>query len=532
MYATNDRLFVRAMDEAEAVPLAGTETLGPASPFFSPDGAWVGFYSRRDRELMKIAITGGVAVSVARVDPIRGATWGDDDMIVYGQGPGGIERIPAAGGTSDLLVAVNEGEQARMPQVLPGGRAVLFTLAVGAGAMAWPTAQAVVQDLATGTRHVVAEPGIDARYLPTGHLLFEREQSLVVVPFDLDRLEVAGQLVVVVERVDRQNFAVADDGTLVCLRPPGEQQKRRLVWVDRDGRREPIAGEPRFYDALRISPGGTQVAHVIREDESTQADIWIWTFASQTLSRLTVDPAFDGVPTWTPDGTGIAFVSDRDGAADLFWKSADGTGEALRLIESPNDSPPWSFTLDGTRLVYGDFHPETGLDLHLLSLDGTGESEVLLASEGDQWKATLSPDGHWLAYQSNTTGQVEIYVRPFPSMDGRSLLSNGGGTHARWSPTRGEVYYKTSTGALMAVPLQTKPSVEVGTSTILFEGLFMHYASASDGYTYDVAPDGDRFLVIEEEASADSRADPLAGLDRLEVVVNWTQELLERVPID
>ena len=210
VYATDEELYIRAMDNTEGAPLAGTNALLPASPFFSPDGQWVGFYSRRDRELKKIALLGGVAVSIAAADPIMGATWGADDMILFGQGPEGIMQVSASGGVAELVMPVNgaEDEQARMPQFLPGGQAVLFTLATGAGGLPWLNAQIVVQKLGDSTRRVLVEHGLDARYLPTGHLVYEREQGLVAVPFDVGRLAVTGEPVPVVERVNRPNFAL------------------------------------------------------------------------------------------------------------------------------------------------------------------------------------------------------------------------------------------------------------------------------------------------------------------------------------
>ena len=534
VYATDDQLYLRAMDRTQAVPVAGTEAVQPASPFFSADGEWIGFYSGRDRELKKIAIGGGVAISIARADPIMGATWGADDMILFGQGPGGIMQVSGSGGVPEILVPVNgaEGEQARMPQLLPGKRAVLFTLATGAGGAPWINAQIVVQKLESGARRVLVEPGTDARYLPTGYLVYEREQGLVAVPFDVDRLAVTGEPVPVVERVNRPNFAVADDGSLVFLRSFVERRNHRLVWVDRERREEPLPVEAGFYDAVRISPDGTRVALVVKDhDQRESGEIYILELARETLTRLTIDPSADHIPTWAPDTERLAFVSSRDGSYDLFMKAADGTGEAEQLTDSPNDSPPWSFTSDGERLVFGDYHPETGLDLHLMALDGSRESEVLLATEFDEWKAMLSPDDRWLAYQSNASGQIEIYLRPFPAVeDGRWQLSSGGGTHPRWAPDGREVFYKSPDGELMAVSIQTEPSVVVGRPSMLFDGLIVNYYSASDGYTYDIAPEGQRFLVIREEAG--ERDDPLAGLDQLHVVLNWFEELERLVPTD
>ena len=326
VYATDEELYIRAMDNTEGAPLAGTNALLPASPFFSPDGQWVGFHSRRDRELKKIALLGGVAVSIAAADPIMGATWGADDMILFGQGPEGIMQVSASGGVAELVMPVNgaEDEQARMPQFLPGGQAVLFTLATGAGGLPWLNAQIVVQKLGDSTRRVLVEHGLDARYLPTGHLVYEREQGLVAVPFDVGRLAVTGEPVPVVERVNRPNFAIGDDGSLVFLRSFAERREHRLVWVDRDGREEPLQAEAGFYDSLRISPDGSRVALVVTDDGQSgwtgqlSGEIYILALARDALTRLTIDPSADTIPTWTPDGERLAFGSSRNGSFDLY----------------------------------------------------------------------------------------------------------------------------------------------------------------------------------------------------------------------
>ena len=506
VYATDDELYLRAMDRTETAPVVGTEALQPARPFFSADGEWIGFYSGRDRELKKIAIAGGVAISIARADPIMGATWGADDMILFGQGPGGIMQVPGSGGVPEIIVPVNgaEGEQARMPQLLPGKRAVLFTLATGGGGPPWLNAQIVVHKLDSGTRRVLVEPGTDARYLSTGHLVYEREQGLVAAPFDVGRLDITGELLVpLVERVNSPNFAVGDDGSLVFLRASVVRHERRLIWVYRDGREEFLPAEARFYDSVRISPDGSRVALVVKDQEQRlSGEIYILDLVRDALIRLTIDPSADLIPTRAPDGERLAFGSLRDGSFDVYVKAADGTGAAEQLTDSPNDSPPWDFTSDGEWLVFGDYHPESGLDLHLMALEGSHESDVLLATEFDEWKAMVSPDDHWLVYQSNASGQVEIYLRPFPDVqDGRWQLSSGGGAHPRWAPNGREIFYRSPDGELMLVPIQTEPSVVYGRPSKLFDGLLVNYDAAGDDYTYDIAPDGQRFLVIGKRPS-------------------------------
>ena len=278
----------------------------------------------------------------------------------------------------------------------------------------------------------------------------------------------------------------------------------------------------------RISPDGGQVALDVRDQQN---DIWVWDFARETLTRLTFDPRREMYPTWTRDGRRVAFMSDREGAFNLYWKDADGTGAVERLTESENSQMPHAFIPDEAGLVFREIHPERGADLRLLALDGDGSSEPLLATAFDEVNAEISPDGLWLAYQSNASGQYEIYVRPFPNVDdGRWQISRGGGSQPLWSPDGRELFYLASPGQLMAVRVQTEPGFAAGNSEMIFEG--HHYRAALTrpsmslgslyGRTYDVSPDGERFLMIQDAAPA----------TEFILVLNWFQELKRRVPTD
>ena len=357
VYVANSQLYLRPMDQVEAVPLSGTEGSAPTIPFFSPDGQWIGFYSTRDSQLKKIAVTGGAAVTLCDASNPLGARWGADDTIVFGQGAAGIFQVPGAGGTPELLIAVNaeQAERAHGPQVLPGGAAVLFTLAGEGGFQAWNDAQIVVESLDSGERRVVIDGATDARYLPTGHLVYALAGTLLAVPFDVDRLEVTGGPVPLVEGVRHAtltgaaNFDVSRDGSLTYLPGvAGAGVEHALAWVDREGREEPLAAEPRTYIYPRISPDGSRVALDVRDQER---DIWIWDFARETLTRLTFGPGPDYYPVWTPDGEHVAFSSGREGTLNLFLRAADGTGAVNRLTESPNVQYPYAFSSDGQRLV-------------------------------------------------------------------------------------------------------------------------------------------------------------------------------------
>ena len=532
VYVANEQLYLRAMDEIDARALGGTEGSAPTIPFFSPDGQWIGFYSVSDGQLKKIALTGGAAVTLCDTGNPFGASWGADDTIVFGQGAGGIFQVSAAGGTPELLIPMDadNSERAHGPQILPDGKTVLFTLAHGED---WTDAQIVVQSLDTSERRLVIEGGTDARYLPTGHLVYALAGNLLAVPFDLDRLEVIGGPVPLVEDVRHAtgtggaNFDISGDGMLVYL-PGGENATTRtLVWVYRDGREEPIAAEPRNYRMARISPDGTKA---VLDDLGEEDDLWVWDFARETMTRLTFEPGRDRNAVWTPDGENVVFASERGGVRNLYRKAADGTGVVERLSESANLHFPNTFTPEGNRLVFMEASPDfQASDLAVLTLDGELTVEPLLDTDFFLNSAHLSPDGRWLAYQSNASGAHEVYVRPFPNVDsgGRWQISSGGGRNALWGPDGDALFFRTLDGSMMRVEISTEPEFRPGNPESVIEP-GSYYVSRFDR-TYDISPDGQRFLMFKEGA-ASSADDPFAGLTRLIVVQNWFEELKARVP--
>jgi len=519
VYSANQQLYLRAMDQMDATPVRGTE--GARSPFFSPGGEWVGFWA--DGQLKKVAVRGGAAVTLCAAQNPWGARWGADDTIVFGQRGVGIMQVSADGGTPEALIPLTgTGEVGHGPQVLPSEATVLFTLGDGSN---WDDAQIVVHSLETDERKVLIEGGTDARYVPTGHLVYVLDSTLLAVPFDVDKLEVTGGAIPMAEgimtsdsRTGAAHFSVSDTGALVYVTGGSSGlAERTLVWVDRDGGEEALAAEPRAYTYPRISPDGGRLALDVRGQEN---DIWLWDFARETLTRLTFAPGVDLYPVWTPDGTQVAFSSDRDENFDLYWKAADGTGTVERLTESENAQFPYAFTPDGSQLVFRETG-EQGFNLGVLSLEDS--SEPLLATEFNEYNAELSPDGRWLAYESNASGQQEIYVRPFPNVeDGRWPISDGGGTRPLWSRDKRELFYLAPGARLMAVPVQTDPGFAPGNAEEVFGGYFVGAGNAV-GRTYDISPDGERFLMIKE-------SDETSSTEEFVVVLNWFEELKRLVP--
>ncbi len=547
--ANGTLLVVHALDQLAPTVLTGLGA--PSHPVFSPNGQWIAFFDGVTA-LKKVATTGGPAVTLSPINgpPNGGANWAADDTIIFMKGDNstGLLRVRAAGGEPEVLTRPDRahGEAYHYyPEVLPGGKAVLFTiLPSGPGQN-----QVAVLDLRTGERTVLVRGGSQAQYVAPGYLVYALGGTLWAVAFDLGRLAVLGSPVPVVEGVMPLAgglgavFSVTPDGTLVYV-PGGAQTgaQRTLVWVDRRGREEPLEAPPRAYVYPRLSPDGKRVAVSVTDQEG---DIWIWDLSRQTpLKRFTFDPGMDLSPVWTPDGRRLVWSSQRVLPRNLYGQAADGSGAAERLTESPYGQFPYGFSPDGTRLLLREDGPGTGQDLAMLDSErpsaGSGRGEPveprrvtpLIRTAFNERNGEISPDGRWLAYESNESGQDEIYVRPFPAVDaGRWQLSTGGGRQPLWARNVRELFYRTSDGALVAVPIASAeeargPGFSAGTPSLLVKGQYYNSSGAFLGRTYDVSLDGQRFLMIKEGGVADQTATPT----QIVVVQNWVEELKRLVP--
>jgi len=544
-YAANNRLYLRALDQLEATPIRGTDGSGTSpgtlNPFFSPDGQWIGFW--QGGQLKRVSVNGGAPVVICAAAIPFGVSWEDDGTILFGQGRDGLSRVSAEGGKPDVVVR-DPGGLAHGPQLLPGGRAVLFTFRAGAGDPDWNSAQIVVQSLDTGKRQVVIDGGTDARYLATGHLVYVTGGTLLAVPFDVVKLKVTGGPVSLVENIPQSlntgaaQFSTSRTGSLVYVGGGLQaiQQARTLVWVDRQGHEDPLKAPARAYAIPRVSPDGKRVALDIRE---RQSNVWTWDLARETLTRVTFGPDADRAPIWTPDGGGLIFASQRGGSQGLFWHAADGTGTDTRLTQSARAQTPNGISPDGAHLVfYEQDNIGASRDLMMLTLGqaqrsaGAGRGEraessrvtPLVQTSFDELNGEISPDGRWLAYQSNESGQQqEVYVRPFPAVTaGKWQISTGGGTRPVWARNGQELFYLTPMGALMSVRVVRGATWTTGASTKLFQG---PYSLPLAERSYDVSPDGQRFLMIKPIG-----ADRPAAAPSLVVVQNWTEELKRLVP--
>jgi Tol biopolymer transport system component len=516
------RLATRALAELDARVLLEGGTA--RSPFFSPDGSWVGFFESFGA-LKKIAVTGGPVFDVSRsIGASRGASWSDDDTIIFATADPatGLMRVPAGGGEPEVLTRpdVAKGQLDHFwPEVLPGARGALFTI-VSPGAT--DSGQIALLDLTTRTWRVLVGGGTHAQYV-SGYLIYGTTAGMSAVPFDLDRLQVTGSSVKVLDHVSvtpegALNAAVSREGTLAYTWTGSQVADRIPVWVSRDGGEERIAAPPRPYVYPRLSPDGTRLALEVWDQGR---DIWIWDIVRETLTRLTDSPGRDGFPVWTPDSRRLIFGSARNAPANLFWRAADGTGSEGQLTNSTRNQFPYSISPDGTQLLLREDDAATGTDIGLLSLDDRKLVTPLIRTPFYELNAEISPNGRWLAYQSNESGQDEIYVRPFPNVGAaRWQVSTAGGTRPLWARNGRELFYLAVNG-VNSVPVTTDVTFTAGRSTLLIDRRYFA-PSAFVGRTYDVSHDGRRFLMIKEIGSASS--------PRLVVVQHWVEDLARRVP--
>jgi eukaryotic-like serine/threonine-protein kinase len=535
-YVANLQIYLRALNQFESTPVRGTEGVGTTfgrSPFFSPDGKWLGFWG--DDALKRVAVTGGAPVTLTAAANPWGAWWGEDEKILYGQADG-IWEVPATGGTPRKLVEAKNGETLHGPQRLPDGDWLLFTVRP-AKVPNWDQARIVTQSLATGERKALIEGGRDARYLSSGHIVYASEGVLYAVPFNTRTRQVTGGAVSLVEGVGdagtttgAAHYSVAANGSLVYASiAGGGGAPASFVWVDRTGRETPVAARPRPYQEFNLSPDGNRIA--VRVLDSMQ-DLWIYDLTRQTETRLTFDDAVEVYPTWTPDGRRVVFGGN---GVELSARAADGTGALEVLAGTKQNATPFripqSFTPDGKTLIF-ELRGQ-GVKLNAVGLDDKRTVTSLFPeTTGAQRNGALSPDGRWLAYESDESGTPEVYVRPFPDVNaGRWQVSAGGGRWPVWHPrAAGKELFYVSPKGLMSLSAVTTPTFTPGRVSTLFE--MTAYTASNQANTnrrMAVSPDGQRFLFLKTAAT---QAGPGQDSQRVLFVENWIEELKQRVPVD
>jgi serine/threonine-protein kinase len=519
--ASGWQLFLRPMDQLEAQPLGDEDGEGA---FFAPDGQWVGYFA--GGKLKKISVRGGVPVTLCDGSLPRGATWGSDNTIVFTPYANtGLWRVSAAGGAPQPLTqlgANQRGNSHRWPHFLPSGEAVLFTIVEANNV---ETARIAVLNLRTGKWNVIVDSGTTPQYLPSGHIVFARGSTLFAVPFDAERLEVTGDAAPVVEGVLWDNavgfyfFAVAADGTLVYVPDSSVQPAvNQIVWVDRKGVEKAIPAPARAYTWPRISPNGQQIAFRLAEGN---IDIWVYQFSSGALPRLTFQPGEDETSVWTPDGKRVAYSSSIVGKPrTIFIKNADGSGAEEVLFEGGIHTHVSSISPDGRLLAFTDYDAATKGDIYVLPLQGERKPQPFLRTEFSEYDGKFSPDGNWIVYTSDESGQNEIYVQSFPGPGGKWQVSAGGGHSPVWARNGKEIFYRNG-AKTMAVSVNTRPAFSPSAPRLLFEGTYLDNPRREANY--DVSPDGQRFVMLKGNVSG-------SGPMQYVVVLNWAEEVKRRVP--
>jgi serine/threonine protein kinase/WD40 repeat protein len=524
-------LYRRSLDSAESTPIRGTE--GAMSPFISPDGKWVGFWARE--KLFKIASSGGIPVELFdyKTFPPLGVCWSPEEKIITTRSVGtGLSEFSQKGDVRELTRPDPKKEYShRLPFVLPGGKALLFTaMPFSWGVSAWIE----VLNLKSGVRRVLIEDGADARYAPTGHIIFVRRGKLMAVPFDLDRLRLTGPPVPVVETLLQAlnagyNFLNSGSGQYcfstsgALLYAPGgifPNPENELFWVDRRGNvKSSTTFGKRPATTPRISPDGKRIAYATG---GTDRNIWVYDIGRGTTTQVTSEGQAL-FPNWTPDGKHLAFSWSKAGPLSIWWKALDASAEAKLLAASEFNLFPGSWTRDGRFLPVAESNPKTRWNIFIFDIKEQKLQSFVATDAQEQWP-DFAPDGRWLAYVSDKTGRNEVYVGSFSGGDKEFVVSNNGGSSPLWSPDGRELFYRDlEDKKLMKVDITTQPNFSVGPPLVIFEFVS---GNANPIRGYDITPDGQEFLF-----SVRSQSGPKpVSVTQLNLVQNWFEELKRLVP--
>jgi eukaryotic-like serine/threonine-protein kinase len=544
--ATANQIFILSMDDPVAKPVPGTEN--GSFPVFSPDGQWLAFVAETARgsiQLKKVPIAGGAALTLT--GGIRRASgspmsWGEDGNLLLGGTD--LERVSDSGGQPAVIARTESarGESAFLrPQLLPGGTYILATVLTTKGLA---DLRVVAVAVATGEKKLLLEAAGECLFAPTGakpgvgHLVYARDGSLFAATFNAATLQV-GPAVPVLEGMRAllalnpigfsRSGTLAHPGSGNILSQFGNGNSSTLMWVDRLGTEQALTAPTRIYFSPRISPDGGRIAFgVIDLTSTTDSQVWVHDVARGTTTRLTFEKV-NANPVWSPDGKRLIYLSAANvlgsGPGTLAAVAADGSGQLVTLMgEGPDPSP--TFVSSDGKLVIGvrtSNLTRSGSEIWVLPLDGAKTASAAAEAKPQPFLDTrfthgnlqFSPDGKWVAYESDESGRNEIYVVPYPGPGGKSQASNDGGTQPRWNRNGRELFFRSG-AKMMAVDVETGARFRAGTPRMLFEKV------SSD---YDVAPDGRRFLMLKPAATMPESTE-------LHVILNWFDDLRRRVPLE
>jgi Tol biopolymer transport system component/predicted Ser/Thr protein kinase len=531
-------LYKRGLDQLDAAVIPGTEDAG--DPFFSPDGGWVAFQA--GGTLKKVPLSGGAPMTICEAKyPGTGAAWeGDDGIILPLAGSTGLVSVKGAADTFDVLTTPNvDGGDIchRRPFVLPGGRELLFTTVAGTGRPRLDALNLKTMELTSLLQGVTR-----AQYVNAGYLVYAQAGGLRAVRFNPKKLEIAGAPVPVLDAVysrvyygvDVPFFAVSSTGNLAYVPGTAASEVKRIVAISRTGEVTPFMEDQGDFRYPALSPDGAKLAVSEFADKNSK-DIWIYDVERGTRTRLKGGGFTNLMARWTPDGGWITYACNKSGPMSMFWKPADGSGEARQLLPGGNSQFPESWSPDGRTLAFTELSPETGGDIYTLSVGGPPSATSAAAAPPDgesmydstavtpfvvtpyyERSPRFSPDGKWIAYASDESGQYEIYIRPFPGPGGVSVISTEGGRAPVWSRGGSEIFFVNG-DCMVSVDIRTEPELRVGRPETLFVGGFD--TNPAEVQNYDISLDGRSFIMVEgvEEAAP----------DRIQVVVNWLRVLNE-----
>jgi serine/threonine-protein kinase len=527
VYVSQARLFTRRLDQPNATELAGTQ--GAFAPFFSPDGQWVAFFALGS--LKKISVEGGAALVLCTVSLPRGGSWGEDGTIIVALSqPGGLSRIPAAGGPPTPVTDLQSGENThRWPQILPGGKAVLFAAStVGMGA---DTSNIDVLSLADHRRKTLVRGGTFGRYLPSGHLVYVNRGTLFAVPFDVGRLEVRGTPAPVLDQVGYNGtdgsaqLAFSHTGTLMYRSGGAGGRLVTVAWLDGGGTAQPLLAKPGNYGRPSLSPDGQRLALEVSDETGTA--LWVYDWPRDTMTRVTFTGTAQN-PLWSPDGRHLAFRVVGEG---MSVTRADGAGQPHSLSQSKNQQYPWSFTPDAKRLAFME-QSSGRFALWTVPLESesagwrAGKPEVFLQTPADERSPSLSPDGRWMAYASDESGIYQVYVRAFPDTGGKWQISNSSGAYPMWSRTGHELFFETLENRIMVAAYAVKGESFVADKPRVWSEKQLG-GIVNSTRNVDLAPDGKRVVALMPVETADGQR----AQSQVTFLLNFFDELRRKVPV-
>ena len=534
--ANNTNLYLRELNQLDAKIIAGTGSA--RRPFFSPDGEWIGFDSETGTKIDKISIRGGSKKTLAEGHQLMyGGTWSEQGSIVFStmDGPsrdsGKLVIVTEEGGKAEDLLVSDGSHAYTWPHFLPGGDHLIFT----SREFGSPSTDGSIGllSLDSGQQRMLVADAYNAKYSPTGHIIFTRGDTLWAVPFDLDSLQVNGAESPLFDglehnaRIGDSIYDFSDGGLLVYLL--GDEANSASidtlvpVWIDRDGNEELIDIPPDNYSMPRISPDGTRAVVVI--GDGSGFSLWIIDLERETRTPLTFGETVNLTPHWSPDGKQIYYYTP---GASIFVKAADGTGSPTLINHNDIASTIMALSPDGKHFIVVDrWNNES--DLYVFSADGEAYPQPLVVTEHDEDRSDISPGGTLIAYESNESGTDEIYVRTFPNPEGgRWRVSTEGGVDPRWSPDGSELFFRgPQSNTIFAIDYVTEPSFSSGEPQIVATG-----QNTPGGNAYAVAADGERFLVFRRVGGETAPDDAETKNGRLAIVENWFEELKRITPTD